>query len=149
MRERSLAGGCQCGAIRYRFSGEPLLAAICHCTMCRRANAAPAVAWAMLQEAQVAFLAGAPTTYASSPGARRGFCAGCGTQISFTADYIRGLVDLTVGSLDQPERIAPTLRYWERRSTRNFRRSSGLAQHAAPDLRAPGQGSRSPTRRAG
>ena len=82
--------------------------------MGRRANAAPAVAWAMFQEAQVAFLAGAATTYASSPGARRGFCAGCGTQISFTADSIPGLADLTVGSLDQPERIAPTLRYWER-----------------------------------
>jgi hypothetical protein len=109
-----LEGGCQCGAIRYRVSGEPLLAAIRHCTMCRRANAAPAVAWARFQQAQVAILAGAPTIYAFSPGARRGFCAGCGTQISFTADYIPSLADLTVGSLDQPERIAPALHYWER-----------------------------------
>ena len=57
---------------------------------------------------------GSPTTYASSSGAKRGFCPVCGTQISFTADYISGLVDLTVGSLDQPERIAPALHYWER-----------------------------------
>ncbi|HEV8331433.1 MAG TPA: hypothetical protein VGQ22_08445 [Steroidobacteraceae bacterium] len=33
-------GGCQCGAIRYRAEGEPLLAALCHCFMCRRAPAA-------------------------------------------------------------------------------------------------------------
>ena len=113
MGERSLEGGCQCGAIRYRVSGEPLLAALCHCTMCRRANAAPAVAWAMFREAQVAFLRGRPTTYASSPGAQRGFCAACGTPISFTAEYIPGLIDLTIGSLDHPERIAPTLHYWD------------------------------------
>jgi hypothetical protein len=114
MDERSLEGGCQCGAIRYRVSGEPLLAALCHCTMCRRANAAPAVAWAMFREAQVAFLRGRPTSYASSPGARRGFCAACGSQISFTADYIPGLIDLTIGSFDHPETVAPTLHYWDR-----------------------------------
>ena len=68
MDERSLEGGCQCGAVRYRVSGEPVMAALCHCTMCRRANAAPAVAWAMFQESQVAFLKDRPATYASSPG---------------------------------------------------------------------------------
>jgi hypothetical protein len=111
--DRELEGGCQCGAIRYRATGKPLLAAICHCTMCRRAHAAPAVAWAMFREGQVVFLAGAPTTYASSPGARRGFCAACGSQISFTAHYIPGLIDLTIGSLDHPELVAPALHYWD------------------------------------
>ena len=74
MSEQESHGGCQCGAIRYRIDGEPLMAAICHCTMCRRANAAPAVAWAMFQESQVVFSNGPPATYASSPGATRGFC---------------------------------------------------------------------------
>jgi hypothetical protein len=112
MTERDLEGGCQCGAIRYRVSGQPVMAAICHCTMCRRANAAPAAAWAMFREAQVAFLNGSPTTYASSPEARRGFCPTCGTQICFTAEDIPGLIDLTIGSLDHPELVAPTLHYW-------------------------------------
>jgi Glutathione-dependent formaldehyde-activating enzyme len=71
MVEPVLEGGCQCGAIRYRVTGEPLMAAICHCTMCRRANAAPAVAWAMFLESQVAFLSGRPAAYASSPEAKR------------------------------------------------------------------------------
>ena len=115
MTEPSFEGGCQCGAVRYRASGLPVMAAICHCAMCRRANAAPAVAWAMFQESQVRFLSGAPTTYASSPGARRGFCAVCGTPISFAADYMPGLIDLTIGSLDQPEKLAPTLHYWDSR----------------------------------
>ena len=115
MTEPSFEGGCQCGAIRYRASGEPVMAAICHCAMCRRANAAPAVAWAMFQESQVVFLRGSPTTYASSSAARRGFCPVCGTPISFAADYIPDLIDLTIGSLDHPEKLAPTLHYWDSR----------------------------------
>jgi hypothetical protein len=112
---RELEGGCQCGKVRDRIVGEPVMAAICHCTMCRRANAAPAVAWAMFHDAEVAFLEGPPAAYPSSPEARRGFCPACGTQISFTADYIPGLIDITIGSLDEPELLAPTLHYWESR----------------------------------
>ena len=80
-----------------------------------RANAAPAVAWAMYEESQVVFLGKPPTDYASSPGARRGFCPHCGTQIRFTAEYIPGLIDITIGSLDDPAQVAPTLHYWESR----------------------------------
>ena len=67
----TLEGGCQCGAVRYRITGAPVMAALCHCTMCRRANAAPAVAWAMVEEDRIAF-SHAPSVYESSPGARRG-----------------------------------------------------------------------------
>jgi len=109
----SLEGGCQCGSVRYRITGSPVLTALCHCTMCRRASAAPTVAWAMYQQSQVAFLGEAPATYESSPGARRDFCPRCGTQISFTAAYIPGLIDITIGSLDDPGRVAPALHYWE------------------------------------
>jgi hypothetical protein len=107
-----LEGGCQCGAVRYRVTGDPVMTAICHCTMCRRAHAAPAVAWAMFQEGQVAFVKGTPSLYASSPDARRGFCPKCGTQLSFTAEFIPGLIDITVGSLDRPEAVTPSLHYW-------------------------------------
>jgi hypothetical protein len=109
----NVEGGCQCGAVRYRISGEPVMTALCHCSRCRRANAAPAVAWVMYSEEQVSFPATQPQTYESSPGCRRGFCARCGTQISFTADYIPGLIDLTIGSLDKPEEMAPVFHYWD------------------------------------
>src|SRR6202795_638470 len=66
MDDEELKGGCQCGAIRYEISGTPVIVAVCHCTMCRRANAAPAVAWAMFQESQVRFTRLLPAVYASS-----------------------------------------------------------------------------------
>ena len=111
--ETILEGGCQCREVRYTITGPPLMTALCHCSTCRRANAAPAVAWAMYQEPLVAFGAARPQVYESSPGCRRGFCARCGTQISFTADYIPGLIDITIGSLDEPSLMAPTFHYWE------------------------------------
>jgi hypothetical protein len=113
MSEDRLEGGCQCGAVRYAISGAPLLTALCHCTMCRRANGAPAVAWAMFKQDQVRFTKRKPAEFASSRGARRGFCAACGTPISFTGSAIPGLIDITIGSLDRPEALAPTLHYWD------------------------------------
>lgn len=98
--------------------------------MCRRANAAPAVAWAMFQEAQVRFTQGAPASYRSSPEAKRGFCASCGTQISFTATYIPGLVDITVGSLDRPDAVSPQLHYWDSTRLPWVRFADNLPRHA-------------------
>jgi hypothetical protein len=130
MSTEESAGGCQCGAVRYRTSGEPFVVALCHCMSCRRANAAPAVAWIMFQQSQVAFTGKAPAVYKSSPGAERSFCPSCGTQICFTADYIPGLIDLTVGSLDHPEKVAPALHYWESKRLPWLRLADDLPRHA-------------------
>lgn len=108
-----LSGGCQCGNVRFEVSGEPVIVAVCHCTMCRRAHAAPAVAWAMYRQDQVRFNRAQPKSYRSSPNAQRGFCSECGTQISFVSAELPGLVDLTVGSFDHPESLPPTLHYWD------------------------------------
>ncbi|MBS0454684.1 MAG: GFA family protein [Proteobacteria bacterium] len=107
-------GGCQCGAVRWRASGAPIMTAICHCSMCRRAHSSPAVAWAMFSDEQVR-IGGQAKSYASSGEARRGFCPHCGTQIFFTASYIPGLIDLAIGSMDQPELLAPQFHYWHAR----------------------------------
>ncbi|SNS58393.1 GFA family protein [Pseudomonas segetis] len=112
MSEPKIEGGCQCGAVRYSLGGEPLMIAICHCTMCRRAHAAPAVAWAMYQQGQVRFTQAQPRLYASSADAQRGFCEHCGTQVSFIASFLPGLIDISLGSLDNPQALTPTLHYW-------------------------------------
>ncbi len=66
----------------------------------------------MYQEGQLSFIKAQPKLYASSAEGKRGFCAACGTQIFFTASFLPGLIDITVGSLDNPESVKPTLHYW-------------------------------------
>lgn len=122
-------GGCQCGALRYQASGAPIMTAICHCTMCRRAHAAPAVAWAMFGEEQVR-IGGEAKVYPSSAEGRRGFCPHCGTQVFFRADYIPGLIDLTIGSMDQPERLPPQFHYWHVEHLAWVEFADGLPRHA-------------------
>ena len=112
MTTQKLEGGCQCGAVRYQITGEPVMTSVCHCAICRRVSATPSMAWAMFKKHQVSFIQGEPAHYESSDAGERGFCSSCGTQISLTATYIPGLIDITLGSLDNPMAIAPTRHYW-------------------------------------
>ena len=125
-----LEGGCRCRAVRYRIRGDVILSAVCHCESCRRAHAAPAVAWAMFRSSQFEPTAGEQAIHESSPGVRRGFCARCGTQMSFTADYMPGLIDIATGSLDAPELMPPTFHYWESKRLPWLRFDDGLPRYA-------------------
>ncbi len=105
-------GGCLCGAIRYRLSGEPRSSVICHCASCRRASSAPSVAWLTFDRDHVEFLSGDPQSYESSPGVVRRFCGRCGSGISYESAAYPDTIDLTTVSLDDPAAIAPTREVW-------------------------------------
>jgi hypothetical protein len=100
-------GGCFCGAVRYAVTGAPFHSTLCHCTMCRRASGAPAVAWFSVPRTSLRYTHGAPAHYDSSSGKRRGFCATCGTQLTFEDAASPAELDITTASLDDPESIPP------------------------------------------
>lgn len=100
-------GGCFCGAVRYLVTAEPFNSTLCHCTMCRRASGAPCVAWFSVPRTGLHVTAGKLAYYASSPGVRRGFCAGCGTQLTFEDAASADELDVTTASLDDPETMPP------------------------------------------
>lgn len=76
-------GGCLCGQVRFRVTGPAKWTAYCHCQSCRRQTGAPVSAYAGFEREQAAFIAGQMATYASSEGVRRGFCATCGSPLTY------------------------------------------------------------------
>jgi GNAT superfamily N-acetyltransferase len=107
-----LAGGCFCGAVRYRVTAPPHDVAHCHCGICRRTTGAVFVTWATFPASQLAFTAGRPAELQATPRAVRTFCASCGTALTFREHARPNSVDVTVGSLDTPDAVTPDAHIW-------------------------------------
>jgi len=105
-------GGCLCAAIRYRVSGEAVAATLCHCRSCRRASGGTNVAWAVFDKSGFEWIADEPVAYSSSPGIEWLHCAKCGSLVGYTRSSRPNHVDITTGTLDQPERYPPTVEIW-------------------------------------
>lgn len=105
-------GGCLCGAVRYRVSGAPQSTSLCHCNSCRRSTGGPSLAWAIFPEKDVEITDGELAVHSSSPGVERGFCARCGTSLTYRRADRPGLFDVTTASLDDPEAFPPTKEIW-------------------------------------
>jgi len=104
-----LAGGCLCGGVRYEVRTDHRDGYYCHCRMCQLAVGNTRAAFFNVRKAELRWLS-EPARYASSKIARRGFCARCGTPLSF--EYLDGeRIDLTVGSLDDPAALKPTTHF--------------------------------------
>lgn len=102
-------GGCRCGAIRYEMPALVEHSALCHCSDCRRASGAPAVAWGLAPREQVA-IEGHPTVYSSSEYGERHFCGRCGTSLFYTNDAIfPGMIDVQTATLDDPDEVPATV----------------------------------------
>lgn len=101
-------GGCQCGAVRFRIDGALGSASICHCRMCQKAFGnfyAPLVS---VGEAVLHWTNGEPKRFQSSNHVKRGFCAECGTPLTYEAP---DGIALAIGAFDAPEEIEPTIQW--------------------------------------
>lgn len=102
-----LQGGCYCGAVRYVVEGELFNSTLCHCSDCRRIAGAPAVAWFSARMPDLRFSQGNPATFRSSEHVLRGFCATCGTTLTYQHDRHPEEIDIATASLDDPEASPP------------------------------------------
>ena len=102
-------GGCLCGAIRYRATGEPIRTSLCYCTQCRRQTGSAMPAFATFAATALEVEQGAPAGYSASPRAVRQFCPACGSAL-FWREHDGGEVDVFLGSFDQPEALPPPAR---------------------------------------
>jgi hypothetical protein len=107
----TINGGCLCGTTRYRLTDSPKQTSICHCIDCRRAGAAPFVAWAGFQRENIALVSG-ELMQVSHAGRIRSFARCCGTPIFFQDAEDSECIDVTVCSMDQPEALIPDVEIW-------------------------------------
>lgn len=122
-----LTGGCLCGQVRYEATPEKREGYYCHCTMCQRAFGNTRAAYLNLRRSEVRWTSAEPAYYTSSKIARRGFCARCGTPLSF--EYVGSQrMDLSVGSLDEPSTITPTSHFAVESRIANWHAADGLKE---------------------
>lgn len=96
-----ILGACLCGSIRFEITPPTRFCAHCHCSICRRAHAAPLVTWSGVPDGQLMITAGEPllARYASSAEATRSFCSVCGTSLFFHSTRWPGETHVATASL--------------------------------------------------
>ena len=100
-------GSCLCGAVQVAASGAPIHVAACHCESCRRQTGAPFAVFADFSIDQVSFSRSLPALYESSPGRFRGFCAVCGSTISYQGTNLPEMIHLHIGILNSADDFEP------------------------------------------
>jgi hypothetical protein len=98
------AGGCQCGAIRFRAEALVDNPHICHCRMCQKATGNLFGALVGVQHEHMIWTRGTPSRFRSSEHVDRGFCANCGTPLFY--HYLPGKhISMSIGAFDHSHSI--------------------------------------------
>jgi hypothetical protein len=97
-------GGCYCGAVRYRATGEPTMRAQCHCRECQYITGGGPNFLIMMPTEGFEYTKGTQQDFARSDIERpvtRQFCPACGTHL---ATWLPGFpaVVVKVGTMDDP-----------------------------------------------
>ena len=107
-----IAGGCNCGAVRYEVS-EPLVSAsYCHCTRCQRRSGTAAAANGRAARGSFRIISGEDQLRAWKPdtGFEKWFCGGCGSALFSRSPADPGEVGVRLGTLDGDPGIRPSYR---------------------------------------
>ncbi|WP_417817196.1 GFA family protein [Tritonibacter scottomollicae] len=78
-----IKGQCLCGHIHFETEAAPMGPSMCHCGQCRRQSGG---IWSSAYVADTDLtITGTVSWFASSPNAKRGFCATCGSFLFWKA----------------------------------------------------------------
>ncbi|HEX4158734.1 MAG TPA: GFA family protein [Rhizomicrobium sp.] len=115
-------GGCACGAIRYRLGSRPMFVHCCHCRDCQRQTGSGFVINALIESGRIELLSGAPEAVSMPTDSGRPHdiyrCPTCRTAL--WSDYGRrpSLRFVRVGTLDEPDALAPDVHIFTRSKLR-------------------------------
>ncbi len=104
--------------------------------MCRKVSGAPFTGFVEFPDGALERTQGRPEEFHSSEGVLRCFCGACGSSLTFEAD---GIVFVSLGSLDSPERIVVKDHTYTSSQLLGIKLADGLPQFPGP---AGGKGGR-------
>lgn len=123
-------GGCQCGRVRYRVEGDPVVVAVCHCKECQRQSGSAFGMSMVVRKEQFTLLQGdlKVFTRAADSGGHVvcSFCPECGTRIIHEPQRMPGMVNVRAGTLDDTSRVTPRLQAWTASKQAWLRLDEGL-----------------------
>ena len=95
--ESVVSGECNCGAVTYSVTGDPLNVLICHCQDCREAHGSP-MSTVFVTKADQVTIDGPIGEYDRRGQNKRTFCTNCGTPMASNL-YKAGLYAFFVPSI--------------------------------------------------
>jgi len=126
------SGHCLCGAVRYRFEGDPNWQAHCHCESCRRATSSPFTSFFAVNHDRLHWSGEPPVRYESSQGVFRSFCPRCGSPIAYQSNERTEEIDLYALTLDDPSAFAATVHVHWNEHMPWLHLNDGLPRHSTP-----------------
>ena len=112
------AGGCLCGAIRYRVTAEPFTLYACHCTDCQRRTGSAFALSMVVPRESVVLEHGTPKDYAiEMPDGRiktGRSCSACGTRLWGEPVKAPAIAIVQPGTLDDTSWVRPVAHIWTR-----------------------------------
>jgi hypothetical protein len=116
-----LNGSCQCGAVTYTVSAEPLFTYACHCGSCQKRTGS-AFSLGLVIATEALDLKGALTTWSrvSDQGNTntRYSCASCGNIIYGIGNTSPDLAKLQAGTLEDTGAVEPEVHMWTSKKQR-------------------------------
>ena len=112
-----MEGGCLCGAVVYKISGDPIVVAHCYCRDCQKVSGAGHTTGAMFPFARIK-VTGKMTEYRSS--AESGstvshlFCAKCSSRLFGKNTSMPDVMTVQVGTLSDPGALKPQVAIFAR-----------------------------------
>ena len=131
------SGRCLCGKVRFEIKVAPKWVGHCHCESCRRATGAPITTYVGYPVGSLRFITGAPRTFASSRGVKRGFCGDCGSPLTYQSEAYPGEVHLHISSLAEAADFQPQGHVFTREAMPWLKFDDGLPRYETlPDKTA-------------
>ncbi len=117
--EKPLVGGCQCGAVRYAISSDPVNLYICHCRECRKQSASAFGISLFVRRKGFRLTRGATKRWSRATDSGRtlhcAFCADCGSRLWHEAAGEAETISVKGGSLDEALDLTEAIHVWTSR----------------------------------